>query len=147
MVAKGLLAAGYVHLNLDDGFIAPKAKEALLPDGTQSQLLPDPGGRLPNGSLYPNPIKFPAGMGALSAYMASKGLSLGLYTARGRITCCGLAGSLEHEQEDARRFAVDWNVGYLKVDSCHGTPPDPKGAKPPHCPESCCRINVKIAQA
>eukprot|EP01052_Picozoa_sp_SAG31_P012777 SAG31_NODE_755_length_12319_cov_6.335542_4_plen_1108_part_00 len=74
--------------------------------------------------------KFPSGLGALSAYLQSNGMSLGLYTARGRLTCCGLAGSLGHELEDARRFAIDWNAKYVKVDSCHGTPPDPKGSPP-----------------
>jgi hypothetical protein len=127
MVAKGLVAAGYTHLNLDDGFIKPKPK---LPVGGEAGLLPDPGGRLPNGSLVENPVKFPSGLRALSDYVQKAGMTLGLYTARGRITCCGLAGSLNHEAEDARRFAVDWNVSYVKVDSCHGTPPDPKGSPP-----------------
>ena len=37
--------------------------------------LPDPGGRLPNGSLTENKQKFPSGMGALSAYLGSKGVA------------------------------------------------------------------------
>jgi alpha-galactosidase len=131
MVAKGLVAAGFTHLYLDGGFIAPTKKQLEQQLGElKRQLLPDPGGRLPNGSLAENRAKFPSGMGALSAYLRGKGISLGLYTARGRLTCCGLVGSLGHEAEDARRFAVDWNAGYLKVDSCHGTPPDPKGSPP-----------------
>lgn len=70
-------------------------------------------------------------MRALSDYLVRKaGMTLGLYTARGRLTCCGLAGSLNHEAEDARRFAVDWNASYVKMDSCHGTPNDPKGSPP-----------------
>jgi hypothetical protein len=134
MVSKNLLAAGYRWLNLDDGFIAPKPKPkdnnttlGAEPDG---ESLPDPGGRLPNGSLAENRAKFPSGMGALSAYLGSRGLALGLYTARGRLTCCGLAGSLNHEREDARRLAIDWNASYIKMDSCHGTPPDPRGSPP-----------------
>ena len=40
MVAKGLVAAGYTHLNLDDGFIKPKPK---LAEGAT-----DADGRLPD---------------------------------------------------------------------------------------------------
>ena len=121
LVSTGLRDAGYRSLNFDDGFIAPKNK---------SSLLPDPGGRLPNGSLYANPVKFPRGFAALSRDITRLGLQFGVYTARGRLTCCGLAGSLGHEAEDMRRFAVDWNASYVKADSCHGVPSDPPGSKP-----------------
>jgi len=56
-------ACRYTHLNLDDGFIAPpnKSSEAAAAAATATMTafdhqphaaLPDPGGRLPNGSLY-----------------------------------------------------------------------------------------------
>ena len=77
--------------------------------------LPDPGGRLPNGSLYADPLRFPSGLGALSASVSRFGVRLGAYTARGRLTCMGRAGSLHHEEEDMRRFAVDWNLGYEQM--------------------------------
>ena len=44
------------------------------------------------------------------------------YTARGRLTCLGRAGSLYKETEDARRFAVDWGVDYVK-EVRHAAPP------------------------
>ena len=55
-------------------------------------LLPDPGGRLPNGSLYADPLRFPNGLSALSASVSRFGVRLGAYTARGRLTCMGRAG-------------------------------------------------------
>ena len=110
-------ACRYIHLNLDDGFIAPPNKSSLTTAATttttafdQPHALPDPGGRLPNGSLYPDPRTFPDGMGALTAAVARHGVKLGGYTARGRLTCAGRAGSLGHEAEDMRRMAVDWGV-------------------------------------
>jgi hypothetical protein len=69
-------------------------------------------------------------MAWLSAQVATYGVRLGAYTARGRLTCMGRAGSLDREAEDMRRFAVDWNLAYVKIDSCHGTPPDPPGTPP-----------------
>lgn len=75
LARSGLAKAGYVHLNMDDGFIAPK---------TKTSLLPDPGGRLANGSLYADPVHFPRGLGALSAAVAAHApVRLGGYTARG----------------------------------------------------------------
>jgi alpha-galactosidase len=67
-------------------------------------------------------------MGAVTAAVARHGVKLGGYTARGRLTCAGRAGSLGHEAEDMRRMAVDWGWAYVKIDSCHGTPPDTPGS-------------------
>ena len=131
LTEKGLLAAGYVHLNLDDGFIATANRSAhFAPPRQDLSELPDPGGRLANGSLYADKERFPHGMAALSAAVMALGVRLGAYTARGRLTCMGRAGSLGHEKEDMRRFAIDWNLSYIKIDSCHGVPADPPGTLP-----------------
>lgn len=48
-----------------------------------------------------------AGIGALSGYLASRGLLLGIYSDSGSFTCQGFPGSRGHEAEDARSFA-EW---------------------------------------
>ena len=52
MVELGLPKLGYRYLNLDDCFVHE---------------------RLPNGTLVPDPVKFPSGMRALADYVHSKG--------------------------------------------------------------------------
>ena len=59
-------------------------------------------------------------MAPLIAYVHSKGLKFGIYTARGSTTCLGRPGSDSHEQQDADTYAA-WGVDYLKEDSCGGT--------------------------
>lgn len=97
MVASGLVAAGYTHLNIDDGF-----------------LLRD---RAADGSLQVNPALFPSGMPALAAYISARGLSLGIYTSHCAKTCQGFPGSLGHEEQDAALFA-SWPVTLVKNDNC-----------------------------
>jgi alpha-galactosidase len=73
--------------------------------------------RAPNGSLVPDPEKFPSGLHALSTYIHSLGLRFGLYTDVGLRTCGGQPGSFGHECLDAQQFA-DWGVDWLKEDHC-----------------------------
>ncbi len=96
MVAKGLRDAGYVYVNIDDGW---------------------QGVRDAAGELHPN-AKFPD-MKALADYLHAKGLKLGLYTSPGPRSCAGYEGSYGHVQQDARTFAR-WGVDYLKYDLCSG---------------------------
>ena len=92
LVATGLRDAGYLYVNIDDGW---------------------QGQRDANGVLQPN-AKFPD-MKALTAYVHSKGLKIGIYTSQGPRTCAGYEGSYGHIQQDARTFA-DWGFDYLKHD-------------------------------
>lgn len=94
MIASGLAAAGYQYINIDDGW---------------------EGQRDANGILQPN-TKFPD-MKALTAYVHSKGLKIGIYSSPGARTCQGLPGSLNHEEIDARTWA-DWGFDLLKHDWC-----------------------------
>jgi alpha-galactosidase len=94
MVASGLRDAGYVYLNIDDGW-----------QGTRDE----------NGNLRPNE-KFPD-IKALSDYVHSRGLKLGIYSSPGPKTCAGFEASYGHEEQDARVFA-DWGVDYLRYDWC-----------------------------
>ncbi|MFK0108878.1 NPCBM/NEW2 domain-containing protein [Streptomyces sp. NPDC091217] len=106
-VAKGLKAAGYQYVNLDDCW-----------------ALPD---RDADGKLVPDPARFPDGIKAVADYVHSKGLKLGIYTSAGTKTCndAGFPGALGHEYSDARQFA-DWGVDYLKYDNCNNQGMDAK---------------------
>ena len=94
MVTSGLRDAGYIYVNIDDGW---------------------QGKRDDSGVLQPNP-QFPD-MKALAAYVHSKGLKLGIYSSPGPQTCGGFAGSYGHEEIDAKTWA-EWGIDYLKYDWC-----------------------------
>ncbi|MFL6075141.1 MAG: NPCBM/NEW2 domain-containing protein [Mycobacteriales bacterium] len=98
-VAKGLKAAGYQYVNIDDCWL------------THSR---DP----QTGRLVPDPVKFPDGIKGTADYVHGKGLKLGIYEDAGTATCAGYPGSLGHEDLDAQTFA-DWGVDYLKYDNCN----------------------------
>jgi alpha-galactosidase len=94
LVSSGLRDAGYMFLNIDDGW-----------QGRRDQ----------NGVLHPN-IKFPD-MKALADYVHAKGLKLGIYSSAGPLSCAGYVGSHGYEAEDAETFAR-WRVDLLKYDWC-----------------------------
>jgi len=99
MASNGMREAGYVYINLDDGWAV--------------------GRDVTNATLIADPKLFPMGIKAVADYVHSKGLKFGLYTARGSRTCLGRPGSDSHEELDAATFA-EWGVDYLKEDSCGG---------------------------
>jgi alpha-galactosidase len=94
LVATGMRDAGYVYVNIDDGWV---------------------GSRDEKGYIQAN-SKFPD-MKALSDYVHSKGLKLGIYSSPGSKTCGEFEGSYGHEQQDAETYAK-WGVDYLKYDLC-----------------------------
>lgn len=94
LVSTGMRDAGYVYVNIDDGW---------------------QGERDEHGNLRSNG-KFPD-MKALAEYLHERGLKLGIYTSPGPKSCAGFAGSYGHEEQDARTFAA-WGVDYLKYDWC-----------------------------
>ncbi len=105
-VAKGLKAAGYEYVNLDDCW-AKKDRDA-------------------NGKLVPDTTRFPNGIKAVADYVHSKGLKFGIYTSAGTTTCAqAMPGALGHEYSDAQQFA-DWGVDYLKYDNCNNQGVDAK---------------------
>ena len=106
MVDLGLVDAGYVYLNLDDGWH---------------------GERDENGFVHEDPVKFPSGMKALADYLHERGLKLGIYSDAGNFTCACYTGSLGHEYQDAIAYA-HWGVDYLKYDWCFTANVNPKGA-------------------
>lgn len=107
MVASGMRDAGYVYINIDDGW---------------------QGERDVHGVLHPN-AKFPD-MKALADYVHARGLKLGIYSSPGPTTCAGYPGSYGHEAQDARTFAA-WGVDFLKYDLC-SFEQRPMAARYPH---------------
>jgi alpha-galactosidase len=94
LVKNGMKAAGYVYVNIDDGWA---------------------GQRDAKGIIHPN-AKFPD-MKRLADYIHGLGLKFGIYTAASAKTCVGLEGSLGYEEQDAETYA-EWGVDYVKVDWC-----------------------------
>jgi len=89
MVQSGMRDAGYVYVNLDDGWQAPGAKF--------------------DEKGYPlwDTEKFPRGMKALGDYLHAKGLKFGIYSRAGWVR--------GHETQFAERFA-EWGVDLVKYD-------------------------------
>ncbi|KAH8892099.1 glycoside hydrolase family 27 protein [Thozetella sp. PMI_491] len=98
MVAKGLLAAGYNRLNLDDEWSLME--------------------RAPNGSMLWDPAKFPRGLPWLTSFMKSMGFIPGIYTDAGNLSCGGFPGAYGYEEIDSGTFA-EWGFEYLKLDGCN----------------------------
>jgi len=98
LVATGMKDAGYVYVNIDDTW---------------------EGERDAQGVIHSN-AKFPD-MKALTDYVHSKGLKIGLYSGPGNKTCAGYPASLGHEEQDAKTYA-EWGFDYLKYDLCSFIP-------------------------
>ncbi|MCU1323971.1 MAG: Alpha-galactosidase precursor [Acidobacteriaceae bacterium] len=94
MVANGMRDAGYIYVNIDDGWQGKR----------------DAQGRIHGNDHFPD-------MKALADYVHARGLKLGIYSTPGRKSCAGLEGGRSHEVEDARSFA-EWGVDFLKYDVC-----------------------------
>ncbi len=96
LVSSGLRDAGYIYVNIDDGWQGARDKD---------------------GILQPN-AKFPD-MKALADYVHARGLKLGIYSSPGPKSCAGYEGSYGHVEQDARTYAR-WGIDYLKYDLCSG---------------------------
>jgi len=94
LASSGLIDHGWTYINLDDCW---------------------EGGRDADGKILSN-TKFPD-LKALTDYVHSKGLKIGLYSSPGPKTCAGREGSYRHEALDAQRYA-EWGFDYLKYDWC-----------------------------
>ncbi|KAL4230660.1 hypothetical protein ACF0H5_011036 [Mactra antiquata] len=98
LVKEGYKDVGYEYVNIDDCWASKE--------------------RGPDGSLVPDPDRFPHGIKYLADIIHSKGLKLGIYGDFGTKTCGGYPGSKFYLQLDAQTFA-DWGVDMLKLDGCY----------------------------
>jgi alpha-galactosidase len=94
-ITSGLADHGWAYINIDDGWEAQE--------------------RTAKGEISSNE-KFPD-MKALSGYVHSQGLKLGIYSSPGPQTCGGFLGSYQHEKQDAATWA-GWGIDYVKYDWC-----------------------------
>ena len=97
MVSKGLAAAGYKYIIIDDGWQIDRDK---------------------NGKIIVDSTRFPEGIKYLADYVHSRGLKFGIYTCCGTKTCGGRPGSYGYETIDADTYA-EWGVDYVKEDWCN----------------------------
>jgi len=97
MVSKGLAAAGYEYIVIDDGWQIDRDKDGLI---------------------IADSTRFPEGIKYLADYIHSKGLKFGIYTCCGTKTCGGLPGSFGNEAIDAKTYA-EWGVDFIKEDWCN----------------------------
>lgn len=97
MAASGMKEAGYQYIVIDDYWV---------------------GGRDEKNELFADKKRFPGGMKALAAYVHEKGLKLGIYSDAAALTCGGVTGSYDFEEQDAKTFAK-WGIDYLKYDYCN----------------------------
>lgn len=92
MVSLGLKDAGYNYVNIDDCWSDKNVRR----DSSTGKIVPDR-------------TKFPKGINGLADEMHKLGLKLGIYSDAGTSTCAGYAGSLGHEELDAKTFA-EWGI-------------------------------------
>lgn len=106
LVTNGLKDAGYLYINVDDGFF---------------------GHRDETGKMHAHPGRFPNGMRSVSDYIHSLGLKAGIYSDAGDNTCGSIydddangvgAGLYGHEQQDMDLYLKEWNYDFIKIDYC-----------------------------
>ena len=108
MVSQGLKEAGYLYINIDDGFWDGRAKD---------------------GQLIINRKRFPNGMRAVADYIHKLGLKAGIYSDAGDNACGSNAGTQAYglgiglagyEEQDIKTYLHDWEYDFIKVDYCGG---------------------------
>ncbi|MBI5216090.1 MAG: NPCBM/NEW2 domain-containing protein [Ignavibacteriae bacterium] len=106
MVSSGLVNHGWTYINIDDCWeIKPETDDELLKGEIR-----DAEGMVNTNKKFPD-------MKALSDYVHSKGLKLGIYSGPGPLTCAGFTASYQYELHDAQRYG-EWGIDYLKYDWC-----------------------------
>ena len=94
MVKSGLVNHGWTYINIDDYWeFKPSAKDDPTLQGDA---------RDKDGFINPNK-RFPD-MKALTDYVHSKGLKIGLYSSPGPLTCGRCIASYQHEDQDAQQL-------------------------------------------
>ena len=81
------------------------------------------------GHVIEDPAVFPSGMKNLTKYLLDRGLSVGIYTSVGPLTCLGYSasqpkrpGSCGFEQIDANVYVHEWGMSAIFDDGCGSCP-------------------------
>jgi hypothetical protein len=117
MVSSGLRDAGWRWIMLDDCWSKCEKKDP----HNDNACVDISAARDAQGNILADPALFPSGMAATADHVHELGLSFGIYTSFGKLTCMGYAGSLGYEAQDAATFA-SWGVDLLKHDYCDSDP-------------------------
>ena len=107
MATNGLKEAGYLYVNIDDGFFCGHDKD---------------------GKLRIIKERFPNGMKKVADEIHALGLKAGIYSDAGVNTCGGLfndkrglgSGLYGHDAEDCKYYFNDCGYDFIKVDYCGG---------------------------
>lgn len=95
--ASGLAAKGYEYVTIDDWWATRDPK---------------------TGEIMGTPDKFPSGMAAIGKSIHAQGCKFGVYSAASERTCANWTASLFNEKRDAHTMAIEWEIDFLKYDSC-----------------------------
>lgn len=107
MVRLGLKDAGFLYINIDDGYFGGRDKAT--------------------GRLLIHPTRFPLGLKPVVDYIHGLGLKSGIYSDAGANTCGNFwnddtiaknVGLLGHEQQDIDFFFKELGCDFIKVDFC-----------------------------
>lgn len=110
MANLGFLAAGYDHINIDDGFQGGRNKQT--------------------GELLIHPQRFPGGLQPVVEHIHNLGLKAGIYSDAGRNTCANYFGSdvlsvdvglKNYEERDCKFYFDTLDFDFIKVDFCGGS--------------------------
>ena len=108
MATNGLKDAGYIYVNIDDGFFYGHGED---------------------GKLRVHPERFPRGLKPVADAIHSLGMKAGIYSDAGADTCgsrynedkCGLGSGLYgHDAEDCAYYFGECGFDFIKVDYCGG---------------------------
>ena len=108
MATNGLKAAGFVYVNIDDGFF----------DGHDA-----------DGRLKFHPVRFPKGMKGTVDGIHALGMKAGTYSDAGTNTCGSIfnsdhagigAGLWGHDAQDCKLYFNELGFDFIKVDYCGG---------------------------
>jgi alpha-galactosidase len=92
LISLGLKDLGYNYVNIDDCWSDKKNQRDNV-----------------TGKIAPDRKKFPQGIKHVADEIHRLGLKLGIYGDAGTLTCGGYAGSLGHEELDAKTWA-EWGI-------------------------------------
>jgi len=110
LVKSGLARQGYTYVNIDDAWEGGLEPNPATGRGRNVAAARDANGEITTNANFPD-------MKGLVDHIHSLGLKAGIYSSPGPTTCQGLAGTFQHEQQDAATWAK-WGFDYVKYDWC-----------------------------